>query len=299
MRWHVPVLIVALFACAAPPEALEVDANELEIATALVGAPTQRGGTLRVHAEGPLDTPWTISAPSSAGLTFTETEDRTETIGPRRVRTQTYDFKGNAGQHLLEHVCATSGNATPVCASPLYIDMGIAPDREQLIDIDDPSAVRAAPSWQTLAAVGGLLALMGGGLFVAFRRRPEPIVTAVPPEPADQVAIRRWEAIRADVGLSDYEKTVALSHVFREYVQASLRFGALGWTTTEILTHLRGLAFLRREDVGRAKRLLRATDLVKFADRRPDTDFFEPLDSDLRAFVNNTRPRSNPHEEGP
>ena len=81
-------------------------------------------------------------------------------------------------------------------------------------------------------------------------------------------------------------------------MQQCLGFGALGWTTTEILNRLRDLSFLRREDLGRAKRLLRATDLVKFADQQPDIDFFDPLDSDLRAFVSNTRPRRPSPEEG-
>jgi hypothetical protein len=40
------------------------------------------------------------------------------------------------------------------------------------------------------------------------------------------------------------------------------------------------------------RRILRATDKVKYAESRPSPEFFEELDSDLRAFIDATRPRT-------
>ena len=45
-------------------------------------------------------------------------------------------------------------------------------------------------------------------------------------------------------------------------------------------------------NMARARRLLRATDRVKYAELRPGQDFFEDLEADLRAFVGSTRPRT-------
>ena len=119
------------------------------------------------------------------------------------------------------------------------------------------------------------------------RSRPVP---EVPAEPPDTVAIRAWEAVRADEALDDERKAQALSRIFRDYTEAALGIPAVAWTTTEILGHLGRMANLPEGNVPRARRLLRATDLVKFAEKKPGTDFFEDLDADLRAFVGSTRP---------
>ena len=52
------------------------------------------------------------------------------------------------------------------------------------------------------------------------------------------------------------------------------------------------MAHLPKGNVPRAKKLLRATDLVKYAEVSPESDFFDDMDADLRAFVGSTRPRS-------
>ncbi|HMV70485.1 MAG TPA: hypothetical protein PKA64_26830 [Myxococcota bacterium] len=121
--------------------------------------------------------------------------------------------------------------------------------------------------------------------------RPAPVIVA-PPEAPHLAALRRWEAVRADPSLDDHARALALSEIFRDYVEATLSFAARALSTTEILRHLEQLTFLPRENLPRAKRLLRATDRVKYADDQPGTDLFEELDSDLRAFVESTRPKS-------
>ena len=88
------------------------------------------------------------------------------------------------------------------------------------------------------------------------------------------------------------DKAKALSSIFRDYAEAVLSFPASAWTTTEILEKMRSMSHLAEGNVPRARRLLRATDKVKYAEHRPGEDFFEDLDADLRAFVGSTRPHA-------
>jgi len=138
--------------------------------------------------------------------------------------------------------------------------------------------------------VGGTGLLFLGGIGFAFTRPRRARDVVVVPEPPDIVAIRSWEAVRADEAMGDEEKAEALSRIFRVYVEGVLAFQATAWTTTEILARLTGMGHLPEGNVPRAKRLLRATDRVKFAEAKPGADLFDDLDSDLRAFVGSTRP---------
>ena len=49
---------------------------------------------------------------------------------------------------------------------------------------------------------------------------------------------------------------------------------------------------LPRTNLPRAKRLLRATDRVKYAEVPPDERFFAELEDDLRGFIDATKPVS-------
>ena len=58
----------------------------------------------------------------------------------------------------------------------------------------------------------------------------------------DVLAIRAWEQVRSDTTMSDYDKCVEISRIFREYVEAVLGFVATAWTTREILTIYKGFS---------------------------------------------------------
>ena len=109
-------------------------------------------------------------------------------------------------------------------------------------------------------------------------------------EPPDLVALRQWDAIRSDEGLDDETRAQGASRIFREYTEAVLVFPASSWTTSEILRHLQRLAHLPQGNLPRAKRLLRATDRLKFAGESARDELFDELDADLRGFVASTRP---------
>ena len=139
--------------------------------------------------------------------------------------------------------------------------------------------------------------LFFGGIWLAFRATSRGEPPELPPEPPDVAALQRWEAIRRDPTLDDMARAHALSQIFRTYVEAVLTFPATAWTTSEILERLRDMAHLPTGNVPRARRLLRATDRVKYAEARPGQDLLEELDADLRAFVGSTRPHSWNGEE--
>lgn len=285
-------LLALLLACGAEPA--PEGPPPVAVRAWLDGAVGEKGGTLVVQTAydptGQVDLP----APEVQGLEFEEAGARAERIGDREVVTHRFRFTGKKGSYEIGSLVATwRGEAGDVEAtgSPVFVDLGVeAPREAEPEDIVDPEPVRRIP-WAAIGGIGLGAAVLGGGLYVAFgatRRRP---IAAAPPEPPDVVALRAWLAVRSDPALSDHDKALHLSRIFREYVEAVLGFPAQAWTTTEIVEHLGAMRHLPEGNVPRARRLLRATDRVKFAEHQPGVDFFEELDADLRAFVGTTAPR--------
>ena len=259
----------------------------------LDGASTA-GGTLVLQAQSDQDVKVDVPTPSVDGLSFVlDGKPRVEHIGDQVVVTERFAFTGPQGHYEIPSLVASwagkagSGTAT---TTPVYVDLGVASPRNgELTDIAEPSRVWGVP-WLILGVGVGALALVGGGVALAFGRRKTKVIPALPPESPDVIALRAWELLRKKE-VTDHEKALGLSMIFREYVEAALRFPATSWTTTETLEHLRGLSHLPEGNVPRAKRLLRATDRIKYAEATIGGDLFDELDSDLRAFVASTRPQ--------
>lgn len=246
---------------------------------------------LEVQVAAPTGASWTIDVPTPAGVTLAEPTERVERAGNVTVTTRRYGVTATAPSFVFEGVCAQPEGSPPSCANPLYVDLGAPPDRSAMIDIVEPPRLWPLPPWWAIAG----LAAAGVGVTLAirwWRRRPIAVVLPPPPEPPHLAAIRRWEAVRADASLTDHDKALALSEIFRAYAEAVLAFPARSWTTSQILERLEGLELLARENLPRARKLLRATDRVKYAEARPGVDFFEELDADLRAFIDSTRPHT-------
>lgn len=290
MRPLLPVMLVV--ACGAPPPPPEAPAPE-EVSLDVVRAATSGGGTaVRARLVAPPDADLEVAVPATAGLTFGEAEVRREVIGGQAITTTTWPVSGSPGPYVVEGVCVpgVGDPPGPVCADPLYLTLGAAPERAEMADVVAPS--RPWPAWVPWAVAGGVLALAG---LVAWRtrggrREEEVVVPDAPAEAPDVVALRRWEAVRHAAELDDDARAQALSELFRAYLEDCLAFPARSNTTTETLRHLEGLSQLPEGNLHRARRLLRATDLVKYAEKQPGSDFFVDLDSDLRAFVTDTRP---------
>ncbi len=237
-------------------------------------------------------------APVVDGLRFRpEGEPREERVGDRIVVTQRWRFSGDEGSYEIPALVVRSGEQQARSA-PVWVDLGVEPPKVgELADIVEPAPVWEIP-WGTIACValgsGAAVAMIGLAFGWAVRPRP----SREEPLPPDVRWLRAWELAREDPTLTDEDRARELSRIFRAYTEEVLGFSAVSWTTSEILAHLEGMEHLPAENLPRARRLLRATDLVKYAEQRPEGAFFDDLDADLRAFVASTRPaRLEPVEE--
>lgn len=291
------LLLAGLLACADRPAEPAPDAP-VEARAWLEGPAGAPSGTLVVQTRydpaGDVTLPQPPADPTSAMRFEPKGEPERERIGDEEVVTQRWTWSASKGNYEIPAMPAhwEAGDAEADAAtSPLFVDVETEPlGREgELADIVEPEPVREIP-WRALAIGGGVAALLLGGVVVAFRSGRSRGPAYVPPEPPDVVALRQWDAVRADPNLDDYRKAEQISRIFRVYVEAVLGFPAPAWTTSEILARLTDMPHLPEGNVPRAKRLLRATDRVKFAGDRAKADLFDELDSDLRAFVGTTRP---------
>ena len=293
MRW----LVLGLAACGAPNSSPSGDLepqDAVEVRIMLDGPARAGGGNLIVQVEydplGQIEVP----EPAAVGLEFAGNGQPTlENLGGREVVTQRYIYKGSKGNYeiipLTVKWTGEDGAVVEAQSTPVFLDI----EKEfatagELADIAEPAEIWRIP-WLPIVGVGALLV---GGLGFAFwpRRREEEVEEeAVPPHIA---ALEKWDAVRRNPALSDEDKARELSVIFREYTEGVFHFEASAWTTSEILEHLRGMHALSKGNVPRAKRLLRATDRIKFAEERPSGELIEELDADLRAFVESTQPRS-------
>lgn len=302
------MILALLLACGEPADAPIEAEPPVELRVTLDGAPKKGGGALVVQAEYDPAGTVTLPEPAATGLTFeADGPPRTERIGDRAVVTQRYVFRGPSGNYEVPPLVArwqgpdagvssappATGEATAeptgaeATSTSVFVDIDAQPPREgELADIVEPPPVRRVP-W---AGVATVVALFAGGLWLAFRPRKVRELPAAPPVSPDVAALGAWDAVRGDAALPIDEKAKRLAALFRVYVEAVLGFEATSRTTTEIVGHLMGLVHLPEGNVPRARRILRATDRVKFAEERPAGEWLEELDADLRAFVESTRP---------
>ena len=265
----------------------------VEVRTWLSGPVGESGGAIVVQVEHPSDWMVELRAPEVSGVVFAPAgEGRVETIGARVVDTRSWTFSAPPGAWEIPGFRATwsPSGASPgeVASSPLFVHVGgKADEAPAMVDIADPPRVRSVP-WRPLDIAMAAVVAVGTALVVRrVRRKPASVAARVPP---DVVAVMAWEATRADPTLDPHAKAVVLSRIFRDYVEAVLHFPATSWSTTETLDHLGSLPHLAEGNIPRARRLLRATDRVKYAEATPGADLFEDLDADLRAFIAATRP---------
>jgi len=265
-------------------------------------SPADAGGILAVQLEVPADAEWDISEPKVRGLTFQRKgEPRVERIGDRVVLTERYTYGGPEGTYEIPALVGTwtdpSGKGT-LRSDPIWVDLAVdRPQVGELADITEPPRVWTVP-WGALSLAGGLGLLLAGGLFIAFRNAGREVVPQRRPLPPDVRALYAWIEARDDPDLDDFGKALAISRIFREYTEEVLGFPATAWTTSEIIEHLGGMDHLPEGNIPRGRRLLRATDRVKFADAEARAELFEDLEADLRGYLASTRPRHWDPEEG-
>ena len=289
--------LLFLLACGtAPTPTLPSDSDSISVRTWIEGG--KNDGVLVVQttydSAGEVTLPKAPVDPNSAMTFQAQGAPQEERVGAREVVTQRWKWSAPKGNYEIPALVGHwkgPDQELDASSSPLFVDVQTDPlGREgELADIGEPGRIRSIP-WRAIGVGGGVAVLLLGGVFVAFRAGQRRGIPQVPPEPPDAIAIRQWDAVRHDPALDDYQRALEISRIFRTYVEAVLGFPATAWTTSEILGRLGDLSHLPEGNTPRAKRLLRATDRVKFAGDQARAELFEELDSDLRAFVGSTRP---------
>ena len=205
-----------------------------------------------------------------------------------------YRFTGSAGSYEVLPLTVSwllDGVRGSASSYSLFFDHELhATPPGELVDIVEPD-VRAGTSWLMLLGALGLVGLVGWGVVTAFRKEAEDDSDdEESPVPPHEVALKRWRAVLDNDTMSVDEKAVELSALFREYLEAQLHFPATAWTTTQTMEHLAQLVYLEEKHLKAAKRILRATDWVKYAEISTHDEALRALDSDLSGFIDATKP---------
>lgn len=174
---------------------------------------------------------------------------------------------------------ATETDTIPVEGGAIRLPVrSTVPDDAQ--DVQDLRELAEFPRawwpWLLLAA-----ALAGLAAWWVYRRRNRPteVEEAPAPEPEPETAVsealRRLDALATAFPASADELAPffdELSDVLRTYIARATGEHALEMTSSELVAALRSRRDVRAERAGEIDQLLRAADLVKFADFRPPLD---------------------------
>ena len=229
----------------------------------------------------------------SAELTSPEVEDliiesvpmqASEAFG-RRTATFEYHLIGDVGSFVIppfEVVVSGEGDTVVTETPVMFFDIGESRFSSDLVGLASPPP-KPESQWpkRMLLALIAIIAISIIWLF--FRRLAHRRSLPTPLLPEDEEVMIAWRAICDDLDLSDHERALALSRIFRRYLERRFMFGASAMTTTEVLSNC-GKADLSG-DIKDVERLLSATDLIKFAGRRGGEALFADLGSDLVSFV--------------
>lgn len=169
-------------------------------------------------------------------------------------------------------------------------------DESELVDIRDVKPLRRlARRWLTLLATAGAvlfaLALVAALWWWWRRRRAASVAPALAPHEVALLALERLRRTDFDDPEELRRHCFALSETVRVYVEARLGLNATDLTTEEILGRLAELPALSTADAERLRRLLTATDRVKWAAALPAAAEIEETLRTAVAFVESTRPQ--------
>jgi hypothetical protein len=222
------------------------------------------------------DEPVRVHLPTSVRLAVPEPL-RAERVSEGDDGSSTWEVRGEPGSYVLD--VAVPGASAP---TTFYVDIGVAGPTAGTLEDALPPVPAAPPRWPwVLAALAGVSA--AGVLAWRAYLRLRPPLPPPAPEPPDVVARRAWAALRARTDLEPEVLAGGLSDVYRRYLDATHAWPATARTTREILDNL--AAELPAAQLERARRLLGATDLVKFSEHGARGSVLEALDEDFAALV--------------
>lgn len=193
----------------------------------------------------------------------------------------TWDLSGEDGSYIV--TVKPGGDAASV---RVFLDIGVEGPTGG--EMDGLSALPPPPPPVWPWVVGGAAAaaaVVAAGAWAWSRFKPVP--PPPNPDPPDVIARRAWAALRARDDLGSEDVARAMSEIFRTWIDSAWGFPATRRTTREILDNLAGS--LTAVELDASRRLLMATDLVKFAERSEHADLFQKLDADFEGLVRPVR----------
>ncbi len=285
-----------LVACSGPELGAPLGLPQTQVEAALADKQVDAGEPLVLTVTVRWAEGWTpfvgSELPDIEGLSATLVDEQTRD-GERMVSAQTWELRGEPGSYVIPPLGVLfqdgTGGERTLQSAALFADIGERGPSSELAPMALAPVPEPVPIWP-FAASGALVLLGAGGLIWRRRTPPEP---PPPPVPPHLLALRAWEALQADAELDDHARALGLSGLFRRYLEAVLPVPATTATSREILVALD----LQTSLQARCKRLLTATDLIKFARKGGGAALFDELDGDLRAVIEATRPRPPQPEE--
>lgn len=288
--------LLLVLACGQPRLGDPLAPAQTEVDATLASKRVAEGEPLEVTVSVRWAEGWTPdlagATPLAEGLTATLVEERS-VDAERATSTQVWALAGPPGSYAIAPLAVSftgPGDQERTLRSPaLFGDIGVDGPTSELAGMSLAPVPEPWPTWPIPVAAG--LLLLGGGLLWWRRRgQAEPVA---PPVPPDVAALAAWQALQADGSLDDHARAVALSGLFRAYLEAVLPIAATTATSREILESLDLSHSLQQ----RTRRLLTATDLIKFARKGGGAELFDGLGDDLVAVVDATRPVPDPAED--
>lgn len=183
-------------------------------------------------------------------------------------------------------------------AQPLNIISVITSDSADIMGLKSPLSAGKAPKWWLwiLGITAALAAFAFGGTYLLRKLRREP--PPPPPVPPYEEAIDALNAL----GVKKYlqrglirEYVFELSEIFKRYIGRRFTCNASDFTTEEMIAWC-GAAVLPKALKASIDWFFRTTDPVKFARLIPDSDTIERFTSEVREFLEATRPTDQSDE---
>lgn len=214
-------------------------------------------------------------------------EDGPALVGDRTRTVTTYELSGADGSYVVVvppvEARGPADQTRQIEPPPVFVDIGRTPPAlDGLVGVEAVTEPEGLPT--TALVVAGGIATLGFGLLIAalvFVAREKPVEL---PRRADVAAREDWAAARTAT-TDDHALALALSQVFRRFLQAVTGYPMLTRTTREIVRYLEQQELLDDTLRPRARRVLDATDRLKFAREGGGSDFFDALEADFLAVV--------------
>jgi hypothetical protein len=262
---------------------LELDGRKVD-----AGAPVM--ATLRIlQADG---VELRVGEPVAEGLEAALQDDRSEAFDGWSQRTMRYALEGEPGSYVVTLGAVTAlhpdGREEQLEVAPVFVDIGVDGPSSELGGLVMPTPPEP-PVWPWVLLAGVLIGLAVAAGVQLWRRRKR-ARRQVHAEPAHITARHAWQVVLRDRSLSDHDRALQLSEVFRRYLEAVHPVSATALTTREICDAIYSQGLVPGALLDRARRILMATDLLKFARRGGGVEFFHELDQDFQAYLQATRP---------